>query len=417
MFIEPLERPHPLRRRRVAAGVALAIVIFLLIMYNETPISKGKSVFYIPSSSPESVAKSLQDNGYELNGMDLAVLHLVQLPEEGWYRIYKREAGRYFFFKNLHKKRVKTLTIRIFAGETKKEIFHRLSRELMLDEAKLDGNYTALARFEEGNILADRYRLPRSADEETVIRYLIDHSNTELDLFAREQLGEGFSMAQMREALIIASIIQKESNDIREMPLISSVIQNRLKIGMRLQMDGTLNYGEYSRTIVTPERIKSDSSRYNTYKYKGLIPAPLGSVSIEAFQAAISPKESDYLFFMLNEKGRHDFSESYKKHLLHVKAFKAYCRQKKEKENCTIKPLQTSGSNSKKTKNISSEMKKNREKSTRKPDSSKAIKKMPEKRPDTEKKVLPRPKKKQDIKALFKHIDINTTSDDPTHTR
>ena len=62
----------------------------------------------------------------------------------------------------------------------------------------------------------------------------------------------------------IASVIQKESANTEEMPLVSSVVYNRIKKGMRLQMDGTLNYGKFSHTRVTPKRIREDKSVYNT---------------------------------------------------------------------------------------------------------------------------------------------------------
>jgi len=400
MFIEPLERPPSSQRFKIIAAVLFAILLFLLIMYNETPLSKGKSLFYIPSSSPKAVAESLQENGYELNSIDHLVLRFVHLPEEGWYRVQGDEVGRYFFFRNLHKKRVKALSIRVFAGETKKEIFRRLSRDLMLDEAMLDGNYTKLARFEEGNILAGRYALPRSADEETVIRSLLASSDERLDRFAREYYGFNFTAEQLKEALIVASIIQKESNDPDEMVCISSVIYNRLKKGMRLQMDGTLNYGKYSRTIVTPERIRSDKSRYNTYKYKGLVPAPLGSVSIEALRAAAFPRESDYLFFVLNEHGKHDFASTYKKHIENVKAFKIYCRQRDEKKRA--------GDTKPKKKSVKSKEPKKREADTEKSTSVIPQKKSQEKKKTADKKELQPQKKKQDIKALFKKIDSGT---------
>ena len=402
MFIEPLERHPPSRRFKIVVAVAFAILLFLLIMYNETPLSKGKSVFYIPSSSVNAVAESLQENGYELNSIDHLVLRFVHLPEEGWYRVYGNEVGRYFFFRNLYKKRVRTLSIKIFAGETKREIFRRLSRDLMLNETMLDGNYTKLARFEEGNILAGRYSLPRSADEETVIRSLLKHSDKALDLFAREHYGFSFSVEQLKEALIVASIIQKESNDPDEMACISSVIYNRLKKGMRLQMDGTLNYGKYSRTIVTPERIKNDKSRYNTYKYKGLVPAPLGSVSMEALRAAASPQESSYLFFVLNEKGKHNFAETYKKHIENVKAFKVYCSQRSEKKKGKEKK-KIAGPAKRETKALVPPRK--RVAGPQKLVSVKSQERnQTKKKQESKKEPLPQ-KKKQNIKSLFENID------------
>jgi UPF0755 protein len=134
----------------------------------------------------------------------------------------------------------------------------------------------------------------------------------------------------------MASIIQKESNSVKEMPLISSVIYNRLEKNMRLQMDGTLNYGKYAHTIVTPERIRTDESLYNTYKHKGLPPAPLSTVSIEALESAYSPKSSDYLFFMLNKDGSHNFAATYAEHLVNIRAFRTKANENNETNSLDI---------------------------------------------------------------------------------
>jgi len=103
------------------------------------------------------------------------------------------------------------------------------------------------------------------------------------------------------------------------MPLVSSVIYNRLSKGMALQMDGTLNYGVYSHIKVTPERIQNDSSRFNTYKYKGLPPSPIGAVSFDALKAAMKPAKTEYLYFMKNAQGKHDFTQSFDAHRQNVK--------------------------------------------------------------------------------------------------
>ena len=122
--------------------------------------------------------------------------------------------------------------------------------------------------------------------------------------------------------ITIASIIQKEAASIEEMPKVSAVIYNRLKLGMKLQMDGTLNYGKYSHTRVTPAMIKNDDTSYNTYRFKGIPKYPVSSVSIDAIKAAIYPANVDYLYFMKNKQGVHDFSKSYTKHLEHIKNVK-----------------------------------------------------------------------------------------------
>ncbi len=102
----------------------------------------------------------------------------------------------------------------------------------------------------------------------------------------------------------------------------SSVIYNRLRKRMALQMDGTLNYGKYSHIKITPERIHGDKSRFNTYKYKGLPPYPVCAVSFDAIRAAMKPAKTDYLYFMKNSRGTHDFSTSFTQHRKNIKKVK-----------------------------------------------------------------------------------------------
>jgi len=83
---------------------------------------------------------------------------------------------------------------------------------------------------------------------------------------------------------------------------------------MKLQMDGSLNYGIYSHVAVTPERIKQDNTTFNTYKNYGLPASPVGSVSSEAIEAAINPSKTDYLYFVKNKEGIHTFTKDFRSH-------------------------------------------------------------------------------------------------------
>ena len=116
----------------------------------------------------------------------------------------------------------------------------------------------------------------------------------------------------------VASVIQKEAASIEEMPMVSSVIYNRIKKGMRLQMDGTLNYGEYSHTKITHERIKTDKSSYNTYIYSGIPNTPVCNVSFDAIKAAIFPAKTSYLYFVKGKNGQHIFSCNYSTHIKNI---------------------------------------------------------------------------------------------------
>jgi len=315
--------------------IEIFTVIFLLpVFYNYIPVSKDASTtFHISSSNIDDVVSSLEKNGYSVTFIDRLMLKLVKVPEEGWYHVDHDEYGRLLFFENMYNKKTDhTMDIVVYAGETSEEIITRLANDMKLDKEKLEEHYKTFSRFGGSDIFAQRYTIARDANEKSTLLHLFSFSNAMLLKFEMENFRQKPDHSTLKVLLTIASIIQKESNAAKEMPLISSVIYNRLDKGMRLQMDGTLNYGENSRTIVTPERIKTDTSYYNTYKYKGLPPAPLCSISQDALHAAMFPAKSDYLYFMLKADGTHTFASNYKKHLGNIKTFRLYQKVKKEQE-------------------------------------------------------------------------------------
>jgi UPF0755 protein len=117
------------------------------------------------------------------------------------------------------------------------------------------------------------------------------------------------------EAVIVASMIEKEAAIERDRPLISAVIYNRLKAGMQLGIDATLLYDDPTPGdgTLTDSDLNSDSP-YNTRKFKGLPPTPIASPGDKALEAALEPAKVDYLYYVLCPKdgpGRHRFSKSY----------------------------------------------------------------------------------------------------------
>ncbi len=303
--------------------IKIFIVILLIpIAYNFIPVNMGKSTFYIPSSDIDTVINTLDENGYGISFIDKFFLRFTKTPEKGWYTLHETPSERFKFFKTLQESRAKTMQVKLYAGETSEELTKRLANDLKLDHRKLLLQYRSQTKYLEGDIFSGRYRIARNADERSVITALFQMSEQKLHAFGQQHCGGTPNPLEMKILLIIASIIQKETNNIHEMYLVSSVIQNRLNRGMKLQMDGTLNYGKHAHKPVTSKRIKQDKSYYNTYKHGGIPPAPLATVSIDALKAALNPKKTDYLFFMLKRNGKHNFASTYKEHLQNIKAFK-----------------------------------------------------------------------------------------------
>ncbi len=131
-----------------------------------------------------------------------------------------------------------------------------------------------------------------------------------------------------KDIMILASIIEKESGNIEEMKLISSVFHNRLKIKMRLQSDPTViyalteGYGKMDRNL-TRQDLWFESP-YNTYRNGGLPPTPICCPGVEAIKAAMNPERTDYFYFVAEKnKRKHIFSKEYNTHLKAIKAAKS----------------------------------------------------------------------------------------------
>ena len=211
------------------------------------------------------------------------------------------------------------LKVTLVPGETSELFISQLAKRLNLDKRELLKAYNRYSPYIDGVIWPDTYYIPIGISEDHLISYLISKS-IERHRFLAKKIFVVYNERKWFRYVTIASIIQKEAANRDEMPIISAVIYNRLKRGMRLQMDGTLNYGKYSHIRVTKRRITDDISRYNTYKYSGLPPSPVGSVSFDALKAAIKPAKVDYLYFVKGKNGRHIFTKSYKSHLRALKS-------------------------------------------------------------------------------------------------
>jgi UPF0755 protein len=208
--------------------------------------------------------------------------------------------------------------VTLIPGETTYIFFEQLSRELDLNATLLQEEFLKVSPIEEGTLLPETYKIPKGITEKSLVEILLKVAKQRHERLSIKIFGS-YNEAKWFRYVAIASVIQKESANIEEMPLVSSVIHNRLKRGMPLQMDGTLNYGKYSHIKVTPQRIREDKSIYNTYKNKGVPKIPVCNVSIDAIKAAIFPAKSEYLYFMKNKKGTHDFSCNYSTHLENIR--------------------------------------------------------------------------------------------------
>jgi UPF0755 protein len=294
----------------------LAVAIYISLYFNTT--IKTKQNLKLPSANSAKIVKYLQDKNYTVGFLDRVFLNLLTKPKEGWIYINKKELARYKFLKQIGSYANHYTPITIIPGETTYNIIKHLNSKLNLNSNKLLQSYKTLATYKEGNFIANTYNIPIYFKEKDTIKFLVDTSTKSYKKISAKYF-KNFNKQEWKKIIIVASIIEKEAANKEEMPLIASVIYNRLKKKMRLQMDGTLNYGKYSHKKVTPQRIKNDKSSYNTYKFKGLPKEPICNVSTSSIRAAIKPADTKYLYFMKNSKGTHNFTSEYKSHIQNIK--------------------------------------------------------------------------------------------------
>lgn len=321
MYNHPLMKEKPMNRYlyKIVKWIGNTLVILLLgvVFYTTIPIHTTKTLF-VPQGSIKYILAQLTKQGYSLSIIDTYLLVAMGKPQSGWVTIGDTHLNRIDFLYRLTTAKASMRAITLIPGETSTLFLESLATTLDLNQTKLNYFYQHLSPYLEAGIYADTYYVPYGMTEKRLIAFLVQESDKKYQEIAQKVYGK-YDKKQWLKILIVASIIQKEAANVEEMPIVASVIHNRLKKGMPLQMDGTLNYGEYSHIKVTPERIKNDTTHFNTYKHKGLPPSPIGSVSFDAIIAAMRPAKTDYLYFMKNAQGVHDFTDTFESHRENIK--------------------------------------------------------------------------------------------------
>ncbi len=295
----------------------IIVLIILLVFYISTPIKTTQTIT-LPQGTITDTIEHLKKEGYDLTVIDKYLLVFLGQPKSGTLQIGEGTMNRIDFLQKLTTGKEAINAITLIPGETLPIFIENIAKKHKLDIKELESNYRQFSKYKEAGIIPETYHVPIDANETEVMKILIEQSEKKYKELATKHLKK-YDEKEWLRVLTIASIIQKEAASKEEMPIVASVVYNRLKIDMALQMDGTLNYGKYSHIKVTPKRIKEDKSGFNTYANKGLPPYPVCAVSIDAIKAALNPKKTKYLYFMRNKLGVHDFTNSYKEHLENIK--------------------------------------------------------------------------------------------------
>lgn len=186
---------------------------------------------------------------------------------------------------------------------------------------KLEGEAPAVPA--EGALLPGDYAVTRG---DTIVSVIDRMKAAQEKLLAELWPGRqaDLPIKSVQEAVILASVVEKESGNADEQPLIAAAFMNRLRTGMRLQADATIVYGitkgyPIGRTITSKEL--AEKNGWNTYQKDGLPETPICNPGAGALRAVLQPASSKAIYFMADGKGGHLFAETYAEHQKNVDAY------------------------------------------------------------------------------------------------
>jgi UPF0755 protein len=184
----------------------------------------------------------------------------------------------------------------------------------------------------EGYLFPETYALPRNTPASALVAQMVSFFQRALTPELREAYkARGLSV---REAVTIASLVEKETAVEHERPMVAAVYLNRHRIGMPMQADPTVIYalqraGRYDGNIRRAD-LQFDSP-YNTYRYPGLPPGPIAAPGRASLEAVAKPADVDYLYFVSRNDGSHIFARTYEEHSRNVREWQIeYFRRQRE---------------------------------------------------------------------------------------
>lgn len=307
----------------VLVCVIVALVIYIMGIWS--PVRNDTTFTINNGDSVSSVTKTLRQNHiiYSENLFKLAVKRMGGRVQRGDYDI-PRGVSMWRLAHMFTNGKIATTTIVIPEGLTIKQIKVLLSKSpnLVGDVECEKGNIAEVCNLHDGDVFPDTYRVAKGTTRLAVL----DLAHKKMVRIREQWEKAGYitprPLKTWNDIVTLASIVQRETPKVSEMPIVASVYINRLRKNMRLQADPTVVYaltdgvGNMQGAALLRGHLKIDSP-YNTYTHNGLPPAPIANVGVAAIRAVLRPADTNYLYFVADGQGGHIFSKSYEDHQKH----------------------------------------------------------------------------------------------------
>lgn len=180
-----------------------------------------------------------------------------------------------------------------------------------------------------GYLLPNHYDIYDHTSPRTIIRKIYSgYKNFLVDSLKEKAKQLGYTIPQI---ITMASIVEGETNKKSEMPIIAGVYYNRLKRGMKLQADPTIEFARKGKWVRLNNKDLNIKSPYNTYTHFGLPPGPIDNPGKAAILAALYPAKTNYLYFVANGNGGHKFSSNFQEHVRNANEYRKWLDSLKKK--------------------------------------------------------------------------------------
>ncbi len=315
----------------VTFSLMALVTIFLLQSKTEIVTNSNTDLTEKPPALPpfpigvDPVAKVITEDPAVTSYMEsyVASNHTSPRLSDSWFSRAVSKLAMQNWYQNLATPATRILIIQ--SGERKEEVIKNFSQILNWDKTEIEA-FSLLLEAEvpplpDGKLYPGRYIVASDASPETVAFAIADRFNAEVRARYPDTVEETLPLS---EALVVASLIEREAYDFEDMRYISGVIWNRLFIDMRLQIDATLQYAKATAALGNSNRgwwpvpkpeDKFIDSPYNTYQNAGLPPAPIANPSVDAIIAALNPRQTDCLFYYHTDDGTFYCNATYEEHV------------------------------------------------------------------------------------------------------
>lgn len=315
--------------KRLYITIALLVIALVLILgwwirgtSPANPNDNTPKIFIIEKGqNVRAIAKNLKDEGLVKDQVAFFLLtkklRLDSRIQAGSFRLNPSMTAE----EVANELRVGTLDIwvTIPEGQRAGEIADALEKNM----PNYDSSWEIVLEQNEGYLFPDTYLFPKDADIETIVTAMKNNFDSKF-----ETLDSSKTNLSKEEIVTLASLIEREAKHAEDRILVSSVIHNRLDAGMKLDIDATLQYimgfqenqKRWWKEGLT-DQDKLVNSSYNTYRTSGLPPGPISNPGIASLEAAISPAQTDYFYYITDSSGKNRYAETLAQHEANIEKY------------------------------------------------------------------------------------------------